>query len=142
MATYTETIAQDGCIAPSSSFSSLVCDGRIADQIVDDFGVWVIVRVVTTTGYNNYGDKTSSNSDSWIKAYIHFWTSTDDEVKEGIFKNGEIMFVFKNDDSTKIKAGNEIFYSNEWYRIENVQPQIMANVTYLVNAIVRKKTGN
>ena len=133
-----KTITSDSYIWPSNSFSSLVCDGRIASQIVEDFGVNVKIRVVTVTGYNEYGDPTESTSDTYSVAYLHRWTATDDEVKEGIFQNGQIMFIFKNTDSAKIITGNRIFYANEWYKITNVQPQVVASVTYLINAIVEK----
>jgi len=136
MATYTKTITSSSYVWPVSSFSSAICEGRITDQIVDDFGVNVKIRAVTTTSYNDYGDPTESYTDTYSKAYIHRWTATDDEVKEGIFKNGQIMFVFKNSDEAKIKPGNKIFYKNNWYRITQTLPQVMAEVTYLIDAIV------
>ena len=136
MATRTKTIASDSYIWPAETFLSLICEGRITDQIVDDFGVNVKIRVITTTGYNIYGDPEESNTDTYSKAYIHRWTATDDEVKEGIFKNGQIMFVFKNSDVAKIKTGNKIFYNSQWFKITEVQPQVLAETTYLINAIV------
>ena len=138
MTTYTKTIESAAYIWPASTFSTLVCEGEITDQIVDDFGVNVKIRVVTTTGYNNYGDPTQTNTDTYSQAYIHRWTATDDEVKEGIFQNGQIQFVFKNSDEAKIKVGNRIFYKNEWYRIKEVRPQVLAETTYLIDAIVEK----
>lgn len=130
------TIESDSYIWPKDSSTGIICDGRISDQIVDDFGVNVKIRVVTTTGYNTYGDPTEENTDTYSKAYVHRWTTSDDEVKEGIFKNGQIMFVFKNTDEAKIKTGNFIFYASKWYRITEVQPQMMAEIVYLINAIV------
>ena len=133
----TKTINSEAYIWPKKEFTTLVCDGTIADQIVDDFGVNVKIRVATTTSFNIYGDATESYSDTYSKAYIHRWSATDDEVKEGIFKNGEIMFVFKNTDTAKIITGNLIFYASNWYKILDVQPQVVAGTTYLINAIVK-----
>ena len=137
MTTYTKTIESAGYIWPANSSTGLVCEGQITDQIVDDFGVNVKIRVVTVTGYNEYGDPEETYTDTYSKAYIHRWTATDDEVKEGIFNNGEIMFVFKNSDQARIITGNKIFYSNNWYKITEVQPQVMAETTYLINAVVK-----
>jgi len=133
----TKTLNSNYYVWPKESHSSLVCDGRITDQIVDDFGVNVKIRVVNKPSFNHYGDASKSYSDSYSKAYMHQWRITDDEVKEGIYKDGQIMFVFKPEDGTKVKTGNFIFYNYEWYKITSVEPQIFAGTHYLINAIVK-----
>jgi hypothetical protein len=134
----TKTINSISYIWPAETNSSLLCDGRITDQIVDDFGVNVKIRVVSKDSYNIYGDATKTYTDTYSKAYIHQWTASDDEVKQGIFKDGQIMFVFKVSDEDKIKTQNLIFYDREWYKITNVQPQMFSGKKYLINAIVKK----
>ncbi len=134
----TKTINSNAYIWPSDSHLSLLCDGRITDQIVDDFGVNVKIRQIIKTDFNVYGDATKITTDTYSKAYIHQWRATDDEVKMGIYKNGQIMFVFKASDEAKIKTGNQIFYQSEWYKIMNVDPQIFSGTIYLINAIVNK----
>ena len=138
MATYTKTITSNSYIWPKESQISLVCEGRITDQIVDDFGVNVKIREVSKTGFSSYGDASKSYIDTYSKAYMHQWRITDDEVKEGIYKNGQIMFVFKTGDKLKVKNENRIFYNSEWYKITMVEPQVMAGITYLLNALVDK----
>lgn len=138
MATYTKTINSNSYIWPAESQISLVCEGRITDQIVDDFGVNVKIREVAKSAFSSYGDATKSYTDTYSKAYMHQWRITDDEVKEGIYKNGQIMFVFKPEDKPKIKPDNLIFYNSEWYKITEVEPQILAGITYLLNALVNK----
>ena len=138
MATYTKTINSNSYIWPKESNISLVCEGRITDQIVDDFVVNVKIRDVSKTGFNTYGTATKSNVDTYSKAYLHQWRVTDDEVKEGVYKNGQIMFVFKPEDRAKVKTGNQIFYNYEWYKISQVEPQVLAGITYLINALVDK----
>jgi len=133
-----KTINSNSYIWPSDNHLSLICDGRITDQIVDDFGVNVKIRQIFTSSHNIYGDATQTTSDTYSMAYIHQWKSTDDEVKEGIYKNGQIMFVFKPTDSVKIKTGNKIFYQSEWYKITDVEPQIFSGTIYLINAVVKK----
>lgn len=138
MATQTKTINSLAYIWPSDSNLTLLCDGRITDQIVDDFGVNVKIREVIKSDFNEYGDANITTIDTYTMAYIHQWRSTDDEVKAGIYKNGQIMFVFKASDETKIKTGNQIFYQAEWYKIMDVDPQIFSGTIYLINAIVNK----
>jgi len=134
----TKTINSQAYIWPANTGSSLLCEGRITDQIVDDFGVNVKIREISKTAFNQYGDATKAYTDTYSKAYIHQWAITDDEVKEGIYKNGQIMFVFKTTDKAKILTGNHIFFESEWYEIERVEPQMFAGTTYLINALVKK----
>jgi len=125
-------------IWPKETQISLVCDGRITDQIVDDFGVNVKIRVVHKNSFNKYGDATKTYTDTHTKSYLHKWQQTDDEVKEGIYLNGEIMFVFKLSDDSKVKVGNLIFYSYEWYKITYASYQILGGIRYLINARIEK----
>lgn len=133
-----KTISSDAYVWPAETGSSIICDGRITDQIVDDFGTNVKIREVNQDNYNPYGDATKKYSDSYTKAYIHQWSSTDDEVKEGVYKNGQIMFVFKLISDSLLKTGNFIFYASEWYQIRRVEYQMLAGVKYLINATVAK----
>lgn len=138
MTTYTKTLTSDAYIWPKETGIGLVCTGRISDQIVDDFGVQIKIREVNKTGFNDYGDATETYTDTHIKAYLHQWMQTDDEVKEGIYINGEIVFVFKLNADPKVKVGNRIFYESEWYKITSVNYQILAGTKYLINARVEK----
>lgn len=132
------TLTSDSCIWPKESQSSLLCDGQLMDNIVDEFGVNVKIRVVSKDSTNNYGDATKSYTDTISRAYIHQWLATDDEVKEGIYINGQISFVFKNADKAIVKPGNLIFFNSAWYKITDLREQILAGITYLINAQVDK----
>ena len=138
--TETKTLGSDSYIWPADSKISTICDGQIVNQIVDDFGVSVKISVVSKDSFNEYGDATVSETFSYSKAYIHQWTARDDEVKEGIYKAGELMFVFKSSDSAKLVPGNRVFYSNEWYEILSVDKNPLAGTTYLINVKVSKLT--
>jgi len=134
-----KTITSDAYIWPKTTGSTLICEGQIATNIIDEFGINVKIRVVSKDSFNNYGDATESYTDSFTVAYMHTWTTSDDEVKEGIYKNGQIMFMFKNTDDAKIKTGNRLFYGNEWYEFEEVTKQIMSGTIYFINATVKKR---
>ena len=138
----TTTIDSIYYIWPKESGSSLLCDGSLTDNIVDEFGINIKIRQIFKSGTNIYGDATESHSDTMSRAYLHRWMQTDDEVKEGLYKNGQLTFVFKNTDKALIKPDNMIFFDSEWYRIMEVFPQIMAGTTYLINAQVDKVVIN
>jgi hypothetical protein len=141
MTTRTGTQTSDAYIWPANnSYTSLICDGAIITQVVDDFGVDVRLRVVTETAYNTYGDATESTTDSFTKAYLHQWTSSDDEVKEGIFKSGDLMFVFKLADDAKIVPGTRVEFQGKWYAIDTVSYQMLAGKKYLINAHMKTYT--
>ena len=138
MTTYTKTIASNAYIWAEESGITTLCDRRITDQIVDDFGCNVKIRVVTFSSFNKYGDKTVTNTDTYSRAYVQTMSSTDDEVLQGIYKNGEIIFKFKSTDESKILTGNKIFYNNEWYEIKSVTKHQFAGTTYIIDATVEK----
>lgn len=141
MATRTSTQTSNAYIWPANNtYTNLICDGAIITQIVDDFGVDVRLRVVTETAYNEYGDATETTSDSFTKAYLHQWTASDDEVKEGIFKSGDLMFVFKLADEAKIIPGTRVEFQSKWYAIDTVNYQMLAGKKYLINAHMKTYT--
>jgi len=139
----TKTITSDAQIFPADPNKSTLCDGRIVDQIVEDFGVYVRIRVYGTTTYNHYGDSNADAdgdyTESNILAYITQWTKDDEEVAEGMYENGEITFLFKIANETKVIPGNLIFFESEWYKIISVMPRRMGSTTYQLEARVEKK---
>jgi len=138
MVTRTSTQTSDAYIWPTNNtYTTLICDGAIITQIIDDFGVDVRIREVTDTAYNAYGDATESTSDTFTKAYLHQWTADDMEVKEGIYKSGDLMFVFKLADDAKVKVGNRIEFEGLWYQIQSVSYQMLAGKKYLINAQIK-----
>lgn len=134
----TVNLTSDSWIWPKESKSSILCEGNLINNIVDEFGVNVKIREVSKDSTNNYGDATKSYTDSMSRAYMHQWLATDDEVKEGLYVNGQISFIFKNSDKALIKPGNLIFFNSAWYKITDLREQILAGITYLINAQVDK----
>jgi len=117
---------------------TIICDGEIIDEILEEFGTDVWVRVVTKTFPNEYGDATESHIDYKKKAMVVSYTARDDEVREGIFKSGEIVFTFPISDESYIKPGNRIKYGPDWYEIREVVKQPMQDVLYHLQARVQK----
>ena len=95
---------------------------------IDSLGENVTVRVVTKDSYSKWGDATESTSDSTsIKCFINFMTQEDQEVKEGIFKVGDIRFWFKGDQT--INLGDRINYGSKWYQVRALIPLVLAGTT-------------
>jgi len=132
----TETIYSNAIITPRKS--SIICDGQEVNNIIDEFGTNVIVRVVSKTFVDEYGDATESHVDYKRPAVVQAYTASDDEVKEGVFQAGEMTFSFKNTEEAYIIPGNRIRYGNQWYQISRVMQQPLVDVLYYLVAMVQK----
>lgn len=101
--------------------------------IIDDLGESTTVRIVTKESFSKYGDATENLSDtSSVKCFMNIMGQEDNEVKEGIFRTGDIRFWFKGDQS--ISRGDRVLYANNWYQVENLIPIVLGGVT-LVNDV-------
>ena len=119
-------------------YESELCDGSIVDDIFDDFGTNVLLRDITKTFNDEYGDAVETYKDYTIPAVITSYTSTDEDVKEGIFKAGEMIFSFPREYEIRIKTGNKIKYGSFWYEIKDVIQQPTLGVLYYLQARVQK----
>jgi hypothetical protein len=116
-----ETINSDSEIATPSK-SSIICDGQIVSNIIDDFGVEIVIREVSSSSSSQdaYDDQTESYSDHRTKGVINTYTESDDEVKEGIFKKGQVAIFLKVSDSEYAIPGNRIWVNSKWWEIASV----------------------
>ena len=104
---------------------------------INSFGESVTVRVVTKDSYSKWGDATESTSDTTsVKCFMNVMTQDDQEVKEGIFKAGDIRFWFKGDQT--ISRGDRIQYASNWYQVNNIIPIILGGVTLVNDVRVEK----
>ena len=136
MPTYTQTITSDAIIEPIRS--SILCDGQEVNNIIDEFGTDVVLRVVSKTFSDEYGDATETYSDMRKRAVIQSYSASDDEVKEGIFQAGQITFSFKNSEKAYVVPGNRIRYGGQWYQISRVMKQPLVDILYYLVATVQK----
>jgi hypothetical protein len=118
--------------------SSILCDGGIINNIVDEFGVNVVLRQVTKTFSDEYGDANESYSDQRVVAMMNKYSANDEEVKEGIFQHGEVTFTFKNDMLPYLQPGARILFDNQWYEIRSFDKQSAGQITYMVEVRVQK----
>lgn len=112
-------------------------DSQLIDKEINELGETVTVRSVSST-YNERGDPTETTSDTEdVKAMINIMTQTDDLVKEGILRAGEIVFFFDSDESN-VSRGNRIQYNSVWYEITETIQHRIGGSTYVQMARVRK----
>jgi len=112
-------------------------EANFINREIDNLGESVTVRVVTKDSYSKWGDATESTSDTTsVKCFINIFSQEDNEVKEGIFKPGDIKFWFKGTQS--ISVGDRIQYASKWYQVSNLIPTIIGGVTLLNEVFVEK----
>ena len=121
--------------------STIICEGEIIDEILGDFGVQVVIRVITKTfsSVNNpYVLKTETYSDHVITVLMQSFTSEESQVKEGIFHDGELVVQIKVQDEAYAVIGNRISYAGNWYEISRVVKTPMGGYTYIIQATLKK----
>ncbi len=121
--------------------STIICDGQIINDIIDEFGVDVTLRVVSKAILDSndpYSDVTETHTDYTKVALVQTYSEEDEEVIEGIFNSGEIVFEFKPEDSDLVSPGNRIHYSGTWYEIRSINKQPMMDTNYKILARVAK----
>lgn len=128
---------------PSDAFirepsGSIICDGFAVDDIVDEFGANVVVRVVSKSFVDEYGDAQETYQDYPRKTVVQSYSASDEEVKEGVFKSGDITFTFKKEDENIIKPGSRVKYGAVWYEIRRIERQPLVDVLYYLVAMVQK----
>jgi hypothetical protein len=118
--------------------SSIICDGSAVDNIVDEFGTDVTVRVVSRAFSDEYGDATETYTDTQVRALVQSYTARDQEVREGQFLAGEMVFTFKKEDEAKIVPTNRVMYAGTWYEIREVIKNHLVQTLYYLEAGVQK----
>ena len=118
MTTRTKTITSDAWITAAVT-STILCDGTEVNKEIDEYGTNVTLRVVSKTFSNEYGDATETYSDSVVKAIVSQYTESDWDVKEGMFKGGDIVATFKGNEINAV-TGNRVNHRGNWYEIKNI----------------------
>jgi hypothetical protein len=117
---------------------SILCDGHEVDNIIDEFGTYVVLRVVTKSVGDEYNDGGETYTDMRKKAMVMRYSSQDREVQEGVFKSGEVVMSFPIGDKDYVVPGNKILYAGVWYGIREIVQQPLAGTLYYLQARVQK----
>lgn len=114
-------------------------DAQIIKNLIDEFGTTVIVQEVSRANSNKYGDMTETVTDrTGLKAFVQIITAADEEVKEGVFKAGDIIFHFKPEYKKYIKNQNRIIWNNNVYEIDDFIEHVVGDETQILEARVKK----
>jgi len=117
---------------------SILCDGQVVDDIVNEFGVDVVLRVVSKSFEDEYGDAEETYSDIRTLMVIQTYTERDHDVIEGEFKSGEVVATFLVKDIDRVHPGNRVLYGGVWYEIDNVYRQPVMGIIYYLRATLLK----
>ena len=117
---------------------SIICEGQIIRNLIDEFGSTVIVQEVSRSNSNKYGDMTETITNrTGLKAFVQTLSANDEEVREGVFKAGDVIFHFKPG-LGYIKNQNRIIWNSNVYEIDNTTDIVVGDTTYVIEARVKK----
>ena len=111
--------------------STILCDGAIIDEIIDDFGTdIVIISVATTYEADEYHETVETETRHYIKGMVENISSEEDRVKEGLFQSGDIYVHLKIEDQQYADIGNYILYGGDKYQIKLINKEQRGDVIY------------
>ncbi len=117
---------------------SILCDGTIVDEIVEEFGTTLVIKEVAKSFDTEYGDATETYTDYSKKVLIQSWSADSQEVREGMFQAGTLTVTFMNTDLFLAKLGNKVIYLGDTYAIDRITKQPLVDVNYYVYCILKK----
>jgi hypothetical protein len=124
----------------SAARSSILCDGALMNNVIDEFGQDVVVREVTSQTEDiedAYADDTYTYLDHRTRAFVNVFNEMDDEVKEGIFQAGTVLLNFKSTDAAYVKTPNLVWFQKRWYKIATVVENFSGTQPFYIQATLR-----
>ena len=117
--------------------ASCLIEASFLNREIDSLGESVTVRVVTKASFSNWGDATETTSDTAsVKCFVNVMSQEDDEVRSGIFQEGDIRFWFKG--AQTIDRGDRVYYASNWYQVNNIIPISISGTTMLKDVRISK----
>lgn len=115
--------------------STILCDGSIIDDIIDEFGTLItLIDVSTTHDVDEYHEPIEAETEYVITALIETVTSDEDRVREGLFQTGDLYVHFKSTEQDNVEIGNYVIYANDKYKIVGVDKGQSSDVVYIKGA--------
>ena len=107
---------------------------------IDYYGDSVTIRSVTKSlSASKWGDAAETTSDTAsIPCIVNVLSESDDIVREGTFSAGDMIFFFKQANSSIIVNGNRILYNDHWFEIIDVRQYRLASTLYAIEARTKK----
>lgn len=131
------TINSDYEIA-QNSYNSIMCEGNLINNIIGEFGVQVVVREVLMARMDNdaYHTPIESYIDHRTTAFINSYSESDDEVKEGLFKSGDIVMNFRTSDEYLLNNNNRIWFDGKWWAMKSVRRDYSASTKFMIQVFL------
>jgi hypothetical protein len=131
------TINSDYEIA-QSSYNSIMCEGSLINNIITEFGVQVVVREVLMSRVDNdaYHTPIESYIDHRTIAFVNSYTESDDEVKEGTLKAGDLILNFKTADESYLSTSSRVWFDSKWWGIRSVRRDYSATTKFMIQVIL------
>lgn len=106
---------------------------------IDEFGCTITLRAVSkaydTTSYRSVTDTNTDTAN--LKAFVQILTTSDDLVKEGIFRAGDMIFWFKGAQAS-LTPGNKIYHNSIYYEINDVIEHEIGDTIYVIECRTKK----
>jgi hypothetical protein len=125
----------------SAARSSILCDGGLMNSVIEEFGMDVVIREVTSQTediQDAYADDTYTYLDHRTRAFVNVFNEMDDEVKEGIFQAGTVLLNFKTGDAPYVKTPNLVWFQSLWWKIASVVQNFSGTQPFYIQATLRK----
>lgn len=120
---------------------AIVSDTRFIQKQIEDIGNTCTIREVTTTmGTDEYRiPSEDSTYHTGIKCFVNILSESDDLVKQGEARAGDLTFWFDYNQESYCVQGNRIQFDSKWYEIYNVHKfDVESNVTQIIECRTRK----
>lgn len=121
---------------------SIICDGQFMNNVIDEFGDTIYLRVLQSRSYSNeYSDSTDVWTQYKIKGIMNVYSLDSAEVKEGTYYAGQITFLISTDYEDYLDINGKIYYppTDSWYGIQNIRKHSVGDVTYDLEITVRNE---
>lgn len=105
---------------------------------IGSMGESVTLRTVSISfDTTSYREPSESTADSSITAFVQVLSTSDDLVKEGIFRAGDLIFWIIGD-ASNITTGNRLIRDSVVYEINDVITHKVASTTQVYEVRTRK----
>ena len=121
---------------------SIICDGGLTNDIIDEFGETIYVYELLSRTYSDEYDTNEEVRKKYkLKAMFNYYTDTEEGVREGHYYSGQITFMIDTSFAYTFKAEDLVYYpvNDKWYEIDIIRRDSLAGVLYSVELTVKEK---
>jgi len=111
----------------------------IQSEIQGEGNTCTVIEVSLSTGSDEYRTVSETlTSNANIKCMTQILTEEDEDVKEGNFRRGDMIFWFDEDQESIILQGNRITFDSKTFQIKDVEKFDSGDNTFLIRAMTEQ----